>query len=424
MVNEWMFHFVRNCLRLPTGVMVRKIHFDGIENFTKDVPVLLACNHPNSFFDGVIFEHISGRRVYTLARGDAFLKPKPNYMLRSMRILPIFRARDADTKTARSGNARTMDELYERFKLKHGILIFTEGSAYPEKAIRPLKNGTAGIAIEMAKRSDFTMDLHIVPTALNYTSFWPHIQKTVHVTYEKPIPILEYVEMIKNDEKGFTQMLNSKIQVNFDRNVVITKGDFTAEKEFLHEVIVNENYETAAFKINERWKLSVHKINQMNADFAEKVNTYMADLKKHKVLDSNAGNRGFDYLSALLAIVTMGWSLPIYFIWLLLFKLNDRFVHRKFKNIVFRDAVKALVGMLQGSGLVIGVAITAAVLTPSYWWLLFTISGIYGAMCWFRTIEAFPHLWSELQWLGLSDNVKKEITKKREAIIDGLSNSL
>ena len=59
-----------------------------------------------------------------------------------MRILPIFRARDADAKTARSGNARTMDELYERFKLKHGILIFTEGSAYPEKALRPLKNCT------------------------------------------------------------------------------------------------------------------------------------------------------------------------------------------------------------------------------------------------------------------------------------------
>ena len=235
---------------------------------------------------------------------------------------------------------------------------------------------------------------------------------------------MDYVEMIKNDEKGFTQMLNSKIQANFDRNVVITKGDFTAEKEFLHEVIVNENYETAAFKINDRWKLSVYKINQMNADFAEKVNAYMADLKKHKVLDSNVGNRGFDYLSALLAIVTMGWSLPIYFIWLLLFKLNDRFVHRKFKNIVFRDAVKALVGMLQGIGLVIGVAVTAAVLTPSYWWLLFTISGIYGAMCWFRIIDAFPHLWSELQWLGLSDNVKKEITKKREAIIDALSNSL
>ncbi|MFB1012964.1 MAG: 1-acyl-sn-glycerol-3-phosphate acyltransferase, partial [Bacteroidia bacterium] len=166
--------------------MVRKIHFDGTENFTKDVPVLLASTHPNSFFDGIIFEHISRRRVYTLARGDAFAKPKANYMLRSMRILPIFRARDADPKTARSGNARTMDELYERFKLKHGILIFTEGEAYPAKALLPLKKGTGAMAVEMAKRSNFEMDLHVVPTSLNYTDFWPTLQKTVHVTYHKP----------------------------------------------------------------------------------------------------------------------------------------------------------------------------------------------------------------------------------------------
>lgn len=417
MVNEWMFHFCRNALRLPMGVMVRKVHFDGIENFTKDVPILLACNHPNSFLDGVIFEHFSLRRVYTLARGDAFLKPKPNYMLRSMRILPIFRARDADPETARSGNARTMDELYERFMLKHGILIFSEGVAYPEKALRPLKNGTSAIAVEMAKRSDYTMDLHVVPTALNYTSFWPHIQKTVHVTYGEPIPILQYTEMIKNDEKGFVKMLNARVQDNFDKNVVITKGDFTDEKELLHEVIVNENYETLAFKINDRWKLSIHKINLMNEALANKVKDYASDLKKYKVLDSNVGNRGFDYVSALLALVTLGFSLPIYFIWLLLFKMNDRFVKRKFKNIVFRDAVKALVGMMQGLLLSIGVAIVTAVLFPSYWWLLFTVAGMYGAICWFRTVEAFPHLWSELQWLGLSDQVKKNIVAKRKEII-------
>ncbi|MFB1002704.1 MAG: 1-acyl-sn-glycerol-3-phosphate acyltransferase, partial [Bacteroidia bacterium] len=95
MTNEWLFHICRNGLRLPLGIYLRKIHFENVQNFTKDVPVLIACNHPNSFLDGVIFEHFTGRRVYTLARGDAFMKPVANYMLRSMRIVPIFRATDA-----------------------------------------------------------------------------------------------------------------------------------------------------------------------------------------------------------------------------------------------------------------------------------------------------------------------------------------
>lgn len=420
MVNEWMFHFCRNALRLPIGVMVRKVHFDGTENFTKDVPVLIACTHPNSFFDGVIFEHMSGRRVYTLARGDAFAKPKANYMLRSMRILPIFRARDADPKTARSGNARTMDELFERFNLKHNILIFTEGVAYPEKAVRPLKKGTGAIAIEMAKRSNHTMDLHVVPTALNYTSFWPNLFKTVHVTYHKPIPVKEYAEMIENDAKGFAKMVTDKVQEAFDTSFVSTKGEFTEEKEFVHDMMVNHNYRAIPFKIKNKWELSIAKANQMNEELAGKVGEYIQSLAKYKVLDSNVGRRSFDYLSALVALMTAGFSLPIFAIWWLLFKMNDRFVKRSYKSIVFRDAVKSGIGMLQALGLGIGVAVLSSILFPSFWWVLFTIGGMYGAICWFRVFEGWPHLWSGLKYVGLKDTDRKILEGQRNAIIEML----
>ena len=420
MVNEWMFHFCRNALRLPVGVMVRKIHFDGTENFTKDVPVLLASTHPNSFFDGIIFEHISRRRVYTLARGDAFAKPKANYMLRSMRILPIFRARDADPKTARSGNARTMDELYERFKLKHGILIFTEGEAYPAKALLPLKKGTGAMAVEMAKRSNFEMDLHVVPTSLNYTDFWPALQKTVHVTYHKPIPIKEYTDMIKQDEKAFANMVTDKVKEAFDATFVVTNGDFTDEKEFVHTMMVNENYESIPFKINNRWELDIAKANTMNEALASNVRTYQKKIKENGVLDSNVSNRGFDYLSAIVAIATLGFSLPIFAIWWVLWKMNDRYITRKYKNIVFRDAVKAGIGMIQSLLLAIGVAILTAVVFPSYWWVLLTAGGMYGAICWFRLVYAWLHIWSELKFLSLKDEIKSTLLSQRKEIIDAL----
>lgn len=421
MVNEWMFHVCRNALRLPVGVMIRKIHFDGTENFIKDVPVLLACTHPNSFFDGIIFEHLSRRRVYTLARGDAFAKPAANYMLRSMRILPIFRARDADPKTARSGNARTMDELYERFKLKHGILIFTEGVAYPEKALRPLKKGTGAIAVEMAKRSNHEMDLHVVPTTLNYTSFWPHLQKTVHVTYHKPIPVREYKVMIEQDEKGFANMVTDKVKEAFDATFVVTNGEYTAEKEFVHTMMVDANYESIPFKINNRWKLDIAKANTMDAGLAAKVAAYQKNLKDNDVLDSNVGNKGFDYISTLVAVITLGFSLPIFLIWWVLFKMNDRFVKRKYKNIVFRDAVKGGLAMLQSIGLAIGVAVSTAIIFPSFWWLLFTFGGIYGAICWFRLVYAWPHIWSELKYIGLKDEIKTNLISQRNSIIEAIS---
>jgi 1-acyl-sn-glycerol-3-phosphate acyltransferase len=421
MVNEWAFHIVRNVLRLPVGAMIRKVHFDGTENFTKGVPVMIASTHPNSFFDGVVFEHISRRRVYTLTRGDAFANPIANYMLRSMRILPIFRARDADSKIARSGNARTMDELYERFKLKHSILIFTEGVAYPEKGLRTLKRGTGSIAAEMAKRSNHEMDLHVVPTALNYTSFWPHMFKTVHVTYHTPIRIMEYKEMIENDERGFVSMVTDKVQDAFDESFVVTKGEFTEEKEFLHDLMVNENYESIPFKINNRWKLSIAKANAMNTDLASKVKAYTARLSKAEVLDSNVGNRGFDYPSTLVALITFGFSLPIFLVWSLLFKLNDRFVKRKYKNIVFRDAVKIGIGVGQVLLLMTGVVILTVLFLPHYWWIWVLIAiAFYGAICWFRVVEAAPHLWKELKWRGMDDSEQNEIREMRKEIVSAL----
>jgi len=359
--------------------------------------------------------------VYTLARGDAFAKPFANYMLRSMRILPIFRARDADPKTARSGNARTMDELFLRFNLKHNILIFTEGVAYPEKALRPLKKGTGAIAVDMAKRSNFEMDLHVVPTALNYTSFWPNLFKTVHVTYHKPIPIKEYTDMIKNDEKGFANIVTEKVAEAFEKSFVVTKGDHTEEKEFVHDMMVNENYEALPFKIKDRWKLSIEKANKMGEELASKVKSYRMSLQANSVLDSNVGNRSFDYLSAFIAIATAGWSLPVFAVWWLLFKMNDRFVKRSYKNIVFRDAVKVGIGMLQSLVLGIVLAVVASLVFGSVWWTLFiTLSGIYGAICWFRVVEGWPHLWAELKFLGLDNNTKEALTAQRDDIIKAL----
>jgi len=420
MTNEWLFHICRNALRLPLGIYLRKIHFENVENFTKEVPVLIASNHPNSFLDGVIFEHFSRRRVYTLARGDAFLKPVANYMLRSMRILPIFRATDAAAKVARKGNAQTMDELYERFLLKHCILIFTEGIAYPEKAIRRLKKGTGNIAVEMLKRSDYTMDLHVVPTALNYTAFGKQMQ-TVHVSYGEPIRLLDHIELLKEDEKAFADMVTEKVRVKFEKDIVITKGEYTEEKEFLHDLMVNENYRPLTFKSTEPWKLSIAKANAMDENLASKVQLYRASLKKHKVSDANVGNRSFDFLSALVAIFTLGVSFPIYLVWNVLLVGIKALVQSKFKGIVFRDSVRIGFGMIGGIFLTIAVFVTL-----SFWasgWLLFVlgVGGIYGAICWFRLVDSLPYLRDELRWISLKSNTREELAALRSAITKAIA---
>jgi hypothetical protein len=138
-------------------------------------------------------------------------------------------------------------------------------------------------------------------------------------------------------------------------------------------------------------------------------------------LDSNVGDRQFDLVSALVAIITTGWSLTIFVIWWMLFKMNDRFVKRSYKSIVFRDSVKVGIGMLQGLGLLIGVAVIAGLITSSVWWTIFiTVSGIYGGLCWFRVFEGWPHLWAELKYVSLNKDVKDLLKGQRDAIINDI----
>ena len=100
--------------------------------------------------------------------------------------------------------------------------------------------------------------------------------------------------------------------------------------------------------------------------------------------------------------------------------MNDRYITRKYKNIVFRDAVKAGIGMIQSLLLAIGVAILTAVVFPSYWWVLLTAGGMYGAICWFRLVYAWLHIWSELKFLSLKDEIKSTLLSQRKEIIDAL----
>ncbi len=418
-MRQWIFHFCRNALRLPLGIFIRKVHFDGKENFKKGVPVLLACNHPNSFLDGVIFEHLSGRSVYTLARGDAFLSPVANYILRGMRLLPIFRATDASAEIARKGNANTKDEIYDLFTKQHSVLIFSEGIGYPEKALRRLKKGTGQIAADSVRKSDFTMDLYILPTALNYSKFWTK-QQTIHVTYGEPIRVLDYIDLINEDEKGFIELATEKIQISLEKNVVLTKGDHRDEKEFAQEMLINENYHPFKFKIKDKWDYSIGKINTMSADLAEEIKNYKSELLKYAVLDSNVGNQSIDFVSAFIAIFTTGVSLPLYIVWSLLWYAVDKTIKSKIKNIVFWDSV--VVGLMMIVGLII-TSIAGAILNsfiPGYWPWLFLALGTYGAICWFRLVDSFPHLWKELKWMSLNKNERQSILGKRNAILSSL----
>ena len=162
-----MYHLFKIAASLAIKIYCRKTvaYFDP--NFVLDGPKIIACNHPNSFFDAINIAVQYPKPIYFLARGDAFKKPLVALFLKSLHLIPIYRL--SEGKENLSKNMETFEMCLTLLKQNQTILIFSEGICVNEWNLRPLKKGTARLAL-LALKEGIT-NLEIVPTNINYSSF-------------------------------------------------------------------------------------------------------------------------------------------------------------------------------------------------------------------------------------------------------------
>ena len=144
-------------------------------------PLLLASNHPNSFLDGIILTTLFSQPVHSLARGDVFKNKWINKWLRSLQLLPVYRTSEGVENLEH--NYTTFSACQETFKEKGIVLIFSEGRCENEWHLRPLKKGTARLAISSWQKQ---IPLTVIPVAFNYSSF-KKFGKDLHLFFGEPI---------------------------------------------------------------------------------------------------------------------------------------------------------------------------------------------------------------------------------------------
>lgn len=143
--------------------------------------MLLAANHPNSFLDGIILTTLFDHPVYSLARGDVFKNKRIDQILRNLQLLPIYRTSEGVKNLGH--NYTTFDACQRTFEKNGIILIFSEGGCENEWHLRPLKKGTARLALTAWKTN---VPLVVLPTGINYSSF-KKFGKEVHINFGEPI---------------------------------------------------------------------------------------------------------------------------------------------------------------------------------------------------------------------------------------------
>lgn len=152
--------------RLAIHFYCRKIIINNKTMLRKRGPMLIAANHPNSFLDAIIMASLFKAPIYSLARGDAFAGKIITKVLKSFNMLPVYRISEGVENL--ENNYTTFDECQKLFKQNKIVLIFSEGRCINEWHLRPLKKGTARLALTAWQHN---VPLKVLPLGINYSSF-------------------------------------------------------------------------------------------------------------------------------------------------------------------------------------------------------------------------------------------------------------
>jgi len=176
--------------------------------FSESGPLLIAANHPNSFLDAIIISSLFKTPVYSLARGDAFAGKFFTNILRSFNMLPVYRVSEgAENLQNNYTTFRACKKLFEENKT---VLIFSEGRSVNEWRLRPLKKGTARLALSSWRNN---IPLKILPLGINYSSF-RFFGKNVFLNFGNIISKRDFSENISDGifMKEFNQKLNTDLE--------------------------------------------------------------------------------------------------------------------------------------------------------------------------------------------------------------------
>lgn len=215
MGNTW-YKLVRFYVKLGLLAYFKKIRAYGLENIPKKQPILFVSNHRNGLIDPILIAITSGRVHNYLTRASAFKNPIANFLLRSIKMIPIYRIRDGVDSIQK--NQAIFEACFTAFNKKETVVIFPEGNHGLYRSLRPLSKGFTRIAFGYIDKYD-KKDLLIIPVGINYADMQEK-GTAVSLYYDKPILAADFynpedeneaIETLKNEVSDVLKKLSTHI---------------------------------------------------------------------------------------------------------------------------------------------------------------------------------------------------------------------
>lgn len=202
-----LYYTLRPFVTFILRLFNKHISITGLENIPKSGAVILASNHPNSFFDAIILCCTIDRRIWSLARGDVFKKNWAKKLLSSLFMMPVHRL--SEGKEHLGDNDDTFNKCIELFQKGEVVLIFAEGICIHQKKLLPLKKGAARLA---QKAWNDGMDLTVIPVGISYDTY-DKFGKKINLNIGQPVKKTDFQTVTEDGFflKIFNDLLTDKL---------------------------------------------------------------------------------------------------------------------------------------------------------------------------------------------------------------------
>jgi glycerol-3-phosphate O-acyltransferase / dihydroxyacetone phosphate acyltransferase len=354
----------------------RKIYISGADRIPAHKPVLLACNHPNSFMDAIVMAIMLERPFHFLTRSDMFNTPLKQWVLAKINMIPIYRLKEGAENLHK--NKDTFERCYQILQQGGMVLIFSEGACVHEKRLRTLKKGTARLAFGAEEGSNGQLDLQVLPVGINYT--YPTLfRKEMMIGIAPPIELKDLLPEYSENPAKAINTFNERLTNGLRLNVIEqTKGtESLTEQLFIlnrsndpsfdsrywlspsHHRLYNEKM--IAEQVNELYS----KQPRSFADLAEQSASYFKQLESYSLHDRDLANPVKKLSKSLLLIIA---GMPVFILGYLLNYIPawiaSKIADTKVRRVEFFSSVRMTVGfflyLLYYVVLVVGVSFISA----------------------------------------------------------------
>lgn len=166
-MQQLFYACIKVWVNLSLRIFCKEVVIHNPQQLAVKGPVVIAANHPNSFFDALVIGAYMQQPVHFITRGDVFNRRWVRFILAQLNMIPIFRIRDGKDKL--SLNEETFKRSVEILRNDGLVLIFVEGLCEHQTTLLPLKKGAPRILYSCWQEG---IEARVLPVWLRYHSFF------------------------------------------------------------------------------------------------------------------------------------------------------------------------------------------------------------------------------------------------------------